>query len=169
MHLSRVRLCGVHLNPPPSQIIRHSIFLALFLLFCRLNFGLPLRRRHSLGSVRWCVGFAYSYRVRNAPANITALTTTRSSLSLSLSLPPTLSTSLVPDLPTPVSSGSLPNGAPTMVALAHPVLHFSTTVARSGAARGGPREGWWVGAATVEQGEAISFRSRFRRYRHGCC
>ena len=141
----------------------------LFLLFYRLNFGLPLRQRHSLGSVRWCVGFAYSYRVRNAPANITALTTTRSSLSLSLSLPPTLSTSLVPDLPTPVSSGSLPNGAPTMVALAHPVLHFSTTVARSGAARGGPREGWWVGAATVEQGEAISFRSRFRRYRHGCC
>ena len=30
-----------------------------------------------------------------------------------------------------------------MVALAHPVLHFSTTVARSGAARGGPRVGGW--------------------------
>jgi len=32
-----------------------------------------------------------------------------------------------------------------MVALAHPILHFSTTVARSGAARGGPRVGGWGG------------------------
>ena len=140
----------------------------LFLLFCRLNFGLPLRRRHSLGSVRWCVGFAYSYWVRNAPANITALTTTRSSLSLS-----SVSPSHSLDEPSPRSAHSCLLRLPAK---------WSTDYGGAGASRSslqhhsGPEwscsrgaESGWVGAATVEQGEAISFRSRFRRYRHGCC